>query len=249
MNNKTSEVSLITKDGFELAQRTATVLSKSDLVPKQFQNNLPNCIIAINMANRIGADPLMVMQNLYVVHGKPSWSSTFLISAINFSKKYKGALKFELSGEGDARQCIAWVTDLDGERLESPAVSIAMAKKEGWYSKTGSKWQTMPELMLRYRAAAFFSRIYCPEITMGMHTIDEVQDVEVLSSNIHSSVNISDELEKRIIIHINNATTIATLEQVANDLTDNTKTLYNDKYNEIQSKLFASSDSETKKNE
>ena len=52
-----------------------------------------------------------------------------------------------------------------------------MAKAEGWLQKQGSKWQTMPDLMLRYRAAAFFARQYAPELTMGMHTAEEVADV------------------------------------------------------------------------
>lgn len=179
--------SFINADNFELAQRIASMLSKSDLVPSTFKGNIANCVIALNMANRIGADPLMVMQHLYIVHGKPSWSSTFLISAINNSRKFKAPLRFEVSGEGDLKQCVAWTIDLTGERLDSPAITIEMAKKEGWFGKSGSKWQTMPELMLRYRAAAFFSRLYCPEVTMGMQTYEEVQDVEVVESKIKTS--------------------------------------------------------------
>ena len=64
----------------ELMQTQAKLLANSSLVTKEYQNNLANCVIALNMANRMNADPLMVMQNLYIVHGKPSWSSQFLIS-------------------------------------------------------------------------------------------------------------------------------------------------------------------------
>jgi len=171
-------------ENFETAQRIAKMLSSSDLVPKEFKGNIANCVIALNMANRIGADPLMVMQHLYIVHGKPSWSSTFLIAAINGSGKFKAPLRFLLSGEGDNRTCIAWTLDLTGEKLESPSISMQMAKDEGWLQKAGSKWKTMPELMMRYRAAAFFSRLYCPEITMGMQTVEEIQDVEIISSDL-----------------------------------------------------------------
>ena len=171
-------------ESFELAQRMAKMIMVSDLIPDKFKGNVSNCVIALNMATRIGADPLMVMQNLYIVHGKPSWSSTFLIAAINGSGKFKGSLKFELSGAGDSRQCVAWINDFEGNKLESPPITMAMAKSEGWESKSGSKWKTMPELMLRYRAAACFSRLYCPEITMGMQTVEEVQDVEVIESRM-----------------------------------------------------------------
>src|SRR5690606_36386475 len=84
--------------------------------------------------------------------------------------------------------CVAWAKDREsGERLESPPVSLQLTHDEGWYSKNGSKWQTMPQLMLRYRAATLFARLYAPEITLGMRTTDEVEDisakVEVRSVN------------------------------------------------------------------
>jgi hypothetical protein len=188
-------------DNFELAQRAAKMLAASTLVPKEYQGKIENCVIALEMASRIGASPLMVMQHLYIVHGKPSWSSSFLISAINTSGKFeplrfdikKGELKtFEysyFSGFGQNRKlikkniklndlkCVAWTHDKNGERLEAPEVTIEMALTEGWYDKDGSKWKTMPELMIRYRSASFFSRLYCPEITMGMQTAEEVIDV------------------------------------------------------------------------
>ncbi len=173
---------------FEHIQRVAKALSASDLVPKTYKDNISNTIIALDIANRIGAAPLMIMQHLYIVNGKPSWSSTFLIAAINNSGRFT-SLKFEVNGEGDQRGCVAYCTDKEtGERLESPKVSIDMAKKEGWLTKAGSKWQTMPELMMRYRSAAFFSRLYCPEITMGMQTVEEIQDVEFIEEKNSSKL-------------------------------------------------------------
>src|SRR6478735_2941645 len=65
---------------FELLQRAAKLLATSTIIPKDYQGNLPNCVIALNMANRIEANALMVMQNLVIVHGRPTWSSQFLIS-------------------------------------------------------------------------------------------------------------------------------------------------------------------------
>lgn len=166
-----------TASGFDLLQRQAKVLAASALVPKEFQNNLPNCIIALEVANRIGVSPMMAVQNLYIVHGKPGWSSQFIIAAINSTGKFS-PLRFDMTGEGDKRTCTAWAKDLaEGDRLESPQVSMAMAKAEGWIDKAGSKWKTMPELMLRYRAATFFGRLYAPEILMGMQTVEEVTDI------------------------------------------------------------------------
>jgi hypothetical protein len=167
---------------FADAQRMAKALSSSAIVPTAYQgeNNIGSCVIALEIANRIGASVLAVMQNLYVVHGKPGWSSQFLISCINASKKFT-PLRYKMTGTKgqDDWGCVAWAQDKTGEILESPEVTIGMAKAEGWYGKTGSKWKTMPELMLRYRTATLFARLYAPELTMGIQTADEVQDIEV----------------------------------------------------------------------
>jgi hypothetical protein len=170
---------LTTLAGFELAQRAAKLLASSTLVPKEYQGNLSNCVVALNMAARIGADPLMVMQNLYIVHGKPGWSSKFLIATFNQSGRFS-ALRYEWQGtEGkDDWACRAYAVERStGETLRGSWVSIGIAKKEGWYSKQGSKWATMPQQMLMYRAASWFVNTHAPELAMGLQTVEEVRDV------------------------------------------------------------------------
>ena len=164
-------------DSFELAQRAGKMLASSDLVPKQFQNNIPNCVIALNIASRLGADPFAVLQSLYIVHGRPAWSSQFLIAMVNASGRYS-PLQFRMTGQGDSAACVAWARHLEtDEVVEGPEVSIKMAKAEGWYTKSGSKWQTLPKLMLMYRRAGFFARLYCPDLCLGMRTMEEESDI------------------------------------------------------------------------
>jgi hypothetical protein len=213
-------------ESFELMQRAARLLSSSTLVPAAYRatiektnrygdvtevrenpNALANSVVALNMAQRMGADPLMVMQNLYIVEGRPSWSSQWIIAAINGCGRFS-PLRFDIKDLGEAdieyttfewkegangrrqretiknkvrvhnKVCVAWAIEKEtGERLESPAVSIEMAVKEGWYSKNGSKWQTMPDVMLRYRTASFFGKLYAPELLMGLQTVEEAQDI------------------------------------------------------------------------
>jgi hypothetical protein len=166
---------------FDMLQRQAKMFSASTLVPKDFQGNIANCAIAINIAKRLGTDPFMTIQNVDVIHGRPSFRATFLIAMVNSSGRFE-PLQFKMEGtEGTAdRSCIAWAKSKDdGSVLEGPKITLAMAKAEGWSTKSGSKWITMPELMLRYRSAAFFARLYAPDITLGMMTADEAQDVAV----------------------------------------------------------------------
>lgn len=183
------------QQAFEDAQRMAGLLTASDLVPAAFRGkqNLANAVIALEMAQRMGASPLAVMQNMYVVHGKPSWSAQFIAAAINSSGRFS-PIRYQMTGEQntDQRTCIAWATDQSGEKLEGPPVSIAMAKKEGWFGKNGSKWQTMPELMLRYRAVTFFGRLYAPEVLMGMRSTDEVIELPETEPGVFGSEPVTD---------------------------------------------------------
>lgn len=164
---------------FEDAQRMAKVFVNSSLVPQQFKGDLGSCLIALNMANRMKADPLQVMQNIYIVHGKPSFSSSYLIACFNQCGRYS-AIRYKFEGEKgtDTWGCKAIATELaTGEILEGVTVTMAMAKAEGWYNKAGSKWKTMPELMMRYRAATFLIRSVAPEIALGFTTTEEVLDI------------------------------------------------------------------------
>lgn len=157
--------------------RQATALAKSSLVPEAYQNNPANCMIAMEMANRIGASVMAVMQNLHIIHGKPSFSSTFLIATVNASGRFS-PMRFRFDGDGDDYGCRAVATDkATGEECTGPKITLAMVKAEGWLKKNGSKWVTMPELMYQYRAATFWTRLYAPELSLGIHTIDEVEDI------------------------------------------------------------------------
>lgn len=162
---------------FEHAHKVAQLLAKSTMVPAQFQNNLANCVIALNLAERMQTDPYMLMQNMYIVHGKPGIEAKMAIGLINQSGRFS-ELEYEMSGKDDDFSCRAYAKKLStGKVLYGPKVDIAMAKAEGWYNKPGSKWKTMPELMLQYRAAMFFVRVYCPDVLLGMRIREELQEI------------------------------------------------------------------------
>ena len=203
------------QDNFEQAMRMAKCLSQSSIVPAIYQDKekgLSNCIIALEMANRIKMSPLMVMQNLYVVYGNVGWSSKFLVAAWNTCGRYS-TIKYEYEGNKgtDDWGCRAISTDKEtGEVLKSALVTIKMAKIEGWFDKKGSKWQTMPELMLQYRAAAFLVRAYAPEISMGMQTKEEIEDVIDIE---HEEIK---DVDKEIQSNANRET-ITAFEEVKTD--------------------------------
>lgn len=170
-------------DKWDLVQRKAMAYATSSMVPKEYQGakgsqGFANCIIALEMADRMNAPVLQIMQNMDIIHGRPSWRSQFLIATWNQCGRFS-AIRYKFTGTPgtDTHGCIAWAVEKDtGEVLEGTEITIALAKKEGWATKSGSKWATMPEQMLRYRAAAWLVRAYAPELSMGLGTVEEAYD-------------------------------------------------------------------------
>lgn len=214
--------SLFNFQNFSEVMEAAKLLASSNIVPEIYQswvakttgygkgkntnytenpNAVANCLLALNMSSRLGADPLMIMQNLYLIEGRPAWSSQFIIAGINSCGRFT-TLQFEFTDLGNKDiaytetawnngnketlnksvnmndfSCVAWATDkASGKVVKSSPITLEMAIQEGWYFKKGSKWQTMPQQMAMYRAAAFFGRVYAPEVMMGIYTKDEVED-------------------------------------------------------------------------
>ena len=159
---------------FESAQRIAASLADSALVPQAYrgQAGLPNCIVAIEIANRMGMSPFQVMQNLNVIHGRPSWSSQFIIGLIQGSNRFDG---FTYKETADSCQCLA-VLKTTGEQVSGPQITLDMAKKEGWTKNP--KWQSMPQTMLRYRAASAFGRFHIPDLILGIQSVEENEVIE-----------------------------------------------------------------------
>lgn len=183
-------------EGFDVAQRMAKALAASSMVPKAYINNVPNCMIAMEAASRVGVSVLAVMQNLDIIHGMPSWRAKFLIASINASGRFT-PLRYEWAGEPGKRSwaCRAKARSKeDGELCLGSWITWEMVDKEGWAKKNGSKWQTMPEQMFMYRAASFWQRSYCPEISLGFHTSEEAQDIIDARSPAMTSGAFPDEL-------------------------------------------------------
>ena len=178
------------ENAFVSVQRMAKALASSTLVPDAYRGeaNLGNCIIALELSQRIGASVMAVMQSMVPIHGKPTWSASFLIATVNSCGRFS-PMRFRWVGkEGtDEWGCRAYAVERDSNReLVGALVNINMAKVEGWYGKSGSKWKTMPEQMLQYRAGAFWCRTYAPEIALGMHTSEEIQDTPATQQVVQS---------------------------------------------------------------
>jgi len=160
---------------FESAQRMAKSLAESDIVPPLYRGKLGNCIVALEIANRMGMSTVQVMQNLNIIHGQPSWKSQFIIGLIKGCGRFEG---FDFKETADSCQCFA-LEKASGKQVTGIKITMDMAKREGWTKN--SKWSTMPQTMLRWRAASSFGRFHIPDLILGIQSVEEneVIDAEV----------------------------------------------------------------------
>lgn len=188
-------------DSFILATNMAKTLAGSTIVPPTFQKSWENCMVALSQAQKLGVDPFVVMNNMYMIQGKIVWKSEFIIAMINASGKFDTELQYEEEEkDGKPYSCTAY-TFKDGRKVTGVKVTMDMADKEGWTKKNGSKWVTLPSLMLRYRAAVFFARFNCPELTSGLYTVEEGEDVTFKDSHkVKKTASLNDLVKDENII-------------------------------------------------
>lgn len=166
---------------FDQIWRAATLFASSDLVPACYKGKPENCFIAIEMADRLGINPFAVLQSLVIIQGKPSMEAKLITALVNDSGMFVDPLEYEIVGDDDFAadykvRCFATMART-GKVCIGPWIDYRMVKGEGWLDKAGSKWKTIPALMFMYRAASFFAKVYCSNITMGMSTREEMEDV------------------------------------------------------------------------
>lgn len=204
MSNESKELKLVQGSGelvvkreelpWDVLMERATILSKSNIIPAQFQRQPENVLIALDLASRMGQSPIILMQNLYIIQGKPSLSGQMVASLVRTSGQFEN-LELHYVGTPNTDTWGAYVSGIrNGKELKGTVVTLGMAKKEGWYGKNGSKWQTIPQQMMGYRAWTYFGRLYAPEVLMGLHETTEVEDfIKIESTEVENPYEVIDD--------------------------------------------------------
>lgn len=158
---------------YQLQQQYAIAqdLANSSLLPDAFKGNVPNILIAMESANRFGIAPVEVMKHTHIIKGKLAFDSKMIIALVNRSGKLDGPIQYWL--DDNETMCVAYGF-INGVQYNGPKVTLDMAKANNW----GALWKTLPAMMLRYRAAVFFTRLFIPEVILGMDDFQEQQDIQ-----------------------------------------------------------------------
>ena len=222
-----SATSMNSFEYMDQAYKIACIMAKSDIVPAHYKGRPENAFIAVQTAYRMNLDPMMIMQNTFVVNGKLGMNSSFAISLANSSGLFIGGIRYKVKTLGENIEGevafyensvkkqkkvyflniqVTAYTNLksNGEEI-SYTIGMKEAIAEGWTTKAGNKYQSLPELMLRYRAATFLIRTHAPEVMNVMHMVEEIEDVRAAARDVTPKTQtLSSKLDELISEQSNN---------------------------------------------
>lgn len=165
------------KAGFSLAPQNieealkfAEMLSKSNLVPKDFIGNAGNILVAIQWGMELGLQPMQSMQNIAVINGRPSLWGDSVIALVKSSPICEYVVE-EVNDNGATCK-----VKRKGELEQVRYFTVDDAKKAGLWGKQGP-WTNYPKRMLQMRARSWALRDVFPDVLRGMPIAEELQDM------------------------------------------------------------------------
>lgn len=158
---------------FEHLWRVATAFSQSTMVPAAYQGKPENCMIALMYSQQLGEPAMLVFQEMAPINGRPSTSARFAISRANRSGLLQGPITWASQGSGDALEVTASATLRESGEVISATVTMREAQADGW--TRNPKYRSIPEQMLRWRAATRLINLYMPEVLFGLGVKEEAE--------------------------------------------------------------------------
>lgn len=198
----------------EYLWKLSCTLAQSEIIPQKFRGKAPSIYSVLEATRNLkGVSVTQAMSHMHDIKGNIGMDAQLMNALLTNSGLIKGVVDYEETIDGEStfngqkmanHVCVAAVHCFDGKIRKSTPVDYRMAIAEGWWGKSGSKWQTMPKNMLRKRAVSFLVRDYFPGITMGIPIIDELQDSTIpemntgptLKNNLTPDIQVNDEIDK-----------------------------------------------------
>lgn len=158
---------------FEHLWRVAKAFSMSTMVPAAYQGKPENCMIALMYSEQLGEPAMLVFQEMAPINGRPSTSARFAISRANKSGLLQGPITWKSKGQSDALEVTASAVLRETGEVVTATVTMREAQADGW--TRNSKYKSIPEQMLRWRAATRLINLYLPEVLFGLGVREETE--------------------------------------------------------------------------
>lgn len=166
--NPSKSMSLSPKS-LDEAIRFAEMLSKAEIVPKDFQGKAGNILVAIQWGMELGLQPMQAMQNIAIINGRPSLWGDAVIALC------KGSPACEYIVEEVTDSAAICKVKRKGEPEQSRTFTMEDAQRAGLKGKSGP-WSQYPKRMMQMRARSWALRDVFPDVLRGMPVAEEQMD-------------------------------------------------------------------------
>jgi hypothetical protein len=156
-------------------KRFALMISKSDLVPRQFQDRPANVLLAVEHGAELGLSPIQSLQSICVISGRPAIFGDAALALVRASGLCESITE-AIEGAGDERAATCTTHRVGEQAAVVRMFSVADAKRAKLWGKTGP-WSTYPDRMLQLRARAFALRDAYPDVLCGVGVVEEQRDI------------------------------------------------------------------------
>ncbi len=197
---KKNEIAFMDFSNFENAWKTAEMISKARCIPKEFQGNPSDILVAIQFGHDLGMKPMTSLQNIMIVNNKPSIYGDAMLAVCMAFPDFIDCIETYDSEKQESSCTVKRKGREPLTRIFNKKMAEA-AKLWGKVSSTGmpSPWVTSPERMLQFRSRSFALRDMFPDVLKGMPTVEEMRDVspEKESSNLEIK-NTAESMKERL---------------------------------------------------
>lgn len=167
------KVSAIVPQSMDEAFLLAQAICKAGMAPRGMDTP-EKAMIAIMRGMEVGLTPMMALDKIAIVNGRPTlWGDAAIGLArasglVEYVKEY-------IDGDGDGRVAVCEAKRRGEAEPIVRRFSVADAKKAGLWGKSGP-WQQFPERMLQMRARAFALRDGFADVLGGLYLKEEIED-------------------------------------------------------------------------
>lgn len=194
-------VSILTNgDLFNRLQCLAGVMANSgEMVPAHYRGKPEACMATVMQAARWGMDPFAVAQKTHIVSGTLGYEAQLVNAVITTMAPTKDRIHYEWFGPWEnVIGRFQERTSSKGNKYIAPAWSLADEQGVGvkvWATLKGEEqprvlelllsqaqvrnstlWASDPRQQLAYLAVKRWSRLYCPDVILGVYSDDELEE-------------------------------------------------------------------------
>lgn len=182
--NNTSAM-VLNGDSMEKMLKFSEMMATSKItIPKHLQGNAGDCFAIVMQAMQWGMNPFAVAQKTHLVNGVLGYEAQLVNAVINSRAPITTRLNYEWFGDWSKVNGKTSNSDDIGVivsatmRGESEPRTLSISMAQVGTVRNSPLWVNDPRQQLAYLATKRWSRLYCPDVILGVYTADEFEDAQ-----------------------------------------------------------------------